>query len=207
MDGDGARWPWGTTSSTAPARPTICAAAAAHAERGHGVRLSCARSRALRRRGVRRPGHARSAWRRSRCAAVARSGHRAVLLRRPSAETTPATQAFAPRRTGDHRRQPGLPARGSAARRVLGRGFAWLDTGTPTRCSRPALSRRSRTGRDCGSPVWRRWPSAWATSTPRICSAWQHRWAAVSTARISSNWRATRDPSESGMAQPPRGFC
>ena len=46
--------------------------------------------------------------------------------------TSPPAQALGARRAGDHRRESCLPrARASSTCELLGRGFAWLDTGTP----------------------------------------------------------------------------
>ena len=39
--------------------------------------------------------------------------------------------ALGARRAGDHRREPDLPGARAAPGGAVGRGFAWLDTGTP----------------------------------------------------------------------------
>ena len=46
------------------------------------------------------------------------------------ARDRPRAAPVGPRRAGDHRREPGLPGARRARLVDLGRGFAWLDTGT-----------------------------------------------------------------------------
>jgi len=57
---------------------------------------------------------------------------------------------------------------------VMGRGFAWLDTGTHCRCWRPAnMWRSSSSGRGCGSPARRRSRSGSAIFRSTTCSGWR----------------------------------
>ena len=55
---------------------------------------------------------------------------RPVFLRQRRDRDRQGREAFAARRTGDHRRQQRLPQRGDLHVERFGRGFAWLDTGT-----------------------------------------------------------------------------
>ena len=57
-------------------------------------------------------------------------------------------QAIAAGRAGDHRPEPHVPGQGNLRVEIMGRGYAWLDTGTHDRCSMPASSlRRSNSAR------------------------------------------------------------
>ena len=79
------RWRSATTSSTARTSPTICAAAASRATRRDGVRLPGARSRALRRRRVRRGWTGGQPRGEAAEAEVVVRRDRPVLLRQPGA--------------------------------------------------------------------------------------------------------------------------
>ena len=117
-----------------PRPAAACSQRAARAdERRDGVRLSGARSRALRRRRVRRARHARSASRRSpQQPQVALRRHRPLLLRQPACVDIAARPAS--RRRAASSRSPtstgATSNAGSSTCEVLGRGIAWLDTGT-----------------------------------------------------------------------------
>ena len=70
--------------------------------------------------------------------------HRPLLLRRARRATSPrAVQPLGARRARDHRRQPRLPRRGRAHVEDIGRGYAWLDTGTCDCCWKPPSSSAS----------------------------------------------------------------
>ena len=58
-------------------------------------------------------------------------GDRTLFLRQPRARHRRQPQAFGARRARDHRRQRCLSRRGELNVERMGRGFAWLDTGTP----------------------------------------------------------------------------
>ena len=127
-------------------------------------------------------------------AAVALRRDRPVFLRSPASATTLATSS---RRRAANWRSPISTRSISLPAHCASRSWAAAPPGsTPARrkrCSRPPRSsRRSRSGRVCGWPVPRKWPSASGTSRPRTCAAWRRRWAAAGTARISSN--LLRDP-------------
>ena len=62
--------------------------------------------------------------------AIELGGHRPLLLRLGRGRHRQGPQAVGARRARDHRRQPGIPAAPAAVRARLGRGVAWLDTGT-----------------------------------------------------------------------------
>jgi glucose-1-phosphate thymidylyltransferase len=120
---------WATTSSTATACPRPCARGRAP----HGWTVFAvlgARPRALRRRGVRCDGRAVSIEEKPDAPAARRGGDRALLLRRAGGGHRPPGWRPRPRGAGDHRRQRRLPARGTLHVEKLGRGVAWLDTGT-----------------------------------------------------------------------------
>ena len=55
-----------------------------------------------------------------------------LFLRQPGGRYRRRIEALGPRRAGDHRRESRLPRARPVAGRKLGRGFAWLDTGTQT---------------------------------------------------------------------------
>ena len=58
-------------------------------------------------------------------------GHGALFLRREGRRDRQGAEAVVAGRIRDHRRQPRLSRSRRAERRADGRGYAWLDTGTP----------------------------------------------------------------------------
>ncbi len=78
-----------------------------------------------------RDGKALSARGEAGAAEVELRGDRPLLLRRPGRRARRVAEAVAARRARDHRRQPpAISSRASCDVETLGRGFAWLDTGT-----------------------------------------------------------------------------
>jgi glucose-1-phosphate thymidylyltransferase len=63
-------------------------------------------------------------------AAVELRGDRALFPRRHRARARPCGQALGARRAGDHLASGELPADGALDVQRMGRGYAWLDTGT-----------------------------------------------------------------------------
>ena len=124
------RWCWATTSSSAHglSEPVQSAATPDDGRTVFGYHVQ--RSRALRRRRVRRARRARSYRREAEAAASNYAVTGLYFYDNEVARLRGQPAPVAARRARDHRRQPGLPA--SAALRVerLGRGNAWLDTGT-----------------------------------------------------------------------------
>ena len=121
-----------TTSSTATACSELVQRAAQRRVGRHRVRLLREGSRALRRGGVRRAAAARSSIEEK--PAQPKSNYAVtgpVLLRQPGARHRRGPQALHARRAGDHRRQHACTcAAASSDVELMGRGFAWLDTGT-----------------------------------------------------------------------------
>ena len=119
-------------------------------DRCHGLRLHRQRPAAL--RGARvRPRRPRHQHRREAARPeIAMGRHRAVFLRQPGAGHRGGTEAIRPRRTGNHRRQPRVPA--NKARSTSSGSAAESPGSTPARakrcCTPPTSSRVSRNGRD-----------------------------------------------------------
>jgi len=81
------------------------------------------------------------------------------------------------------------PKRGALAVEMLGRGFAWLDTGTHEwLIERRPSSRRSSVARASGSPARRRSPIARGSSTWRGSRGWPSRWPRAGTGDTRSRW-------------------
>jgi hypothetical protein len=73
---------------------------------------------------------------------------------------------------------------------LLGRGFAWLDTGThDSLCRRPISCRRSKSGRGSRSPASRKSRSTRAGSMPPSCADWPGKWRRTPTGSICCRWR------------------
>ena len=99
-------------------------------DRGHGVRLSGAGSRALRRRRVRSIAQGALHRGEAEAAEVALRRDRPVFLRPAGGRHRALAQAIGARRAGNHRLEPPLSGTGPAERRGHGPRLAWLDTGT-----------------------------------------------------------------------------
>ena len=123
---------------------------AAQLERGRlDLRLPGARPRALRRGRVRRDRASSEHRGKAAQAALAFRRPRPVFLRQPGGRHCPPPEAFAARRAGDHRCEPGLPGARPAARGRDGarRGLAGCRHARVACSRRPISSRRSKTGR------------------------------------------------------------
>ena len=115
--------------------------------------------------------------------------HRPVLLRQPGQRPGQAGQAQRPGRAGDHHPERHVSGEGKLDVQLLGRGFAWLDTGTmdslvtpPTLCgwwksaraSRSAPPKRSptKTAGSTGNSCWKARPVTARAPTASICAGW-----------------------------------
>ena len=120
-------WSWATIFSTARAWPRGCSErrAYARARRSSPIR---SRTRAVRRGRVRRTGRAISIEEKPAQPKSQLRGAGAVLLRQPGGGHRRPTEALRPRRTGNHGRQPRVPAAwpvagGTAGPRVCVAGY------------------------------------------------------------------------------------
>ena len=156
-------------------------------DRRHRLRLSGQGSRALRRRRVRRGEARRSRSRKSRRQPKSNWAVTGLYFydNRRGRHRRRA-QALAPRRAGDHRRQPRLP--GDAASSTSSGSAAASPGSTPAptnRCSRPAqfVQTIENAARASRSPASRRSPTARASSTPTSSCALAHRLKGTDYAR------------------------
>ena len=126
------RWCSATTSSTATTCRRSLRAPNARERGRDGVRLSGRRSRALRRRRVRRPADACSRSRRSRAQPKSRYAVTGLYFY-DNRVVDIAARPASPRRAASSRSPTStapISAAGELACEVMGRGMAWLDTGT-----------------------------------------------------------------------------
>ena len=125
------RWRSATTSSTAAASPTTCAR---RPPASAGATVFAYRVKDPERYGVVEfdaDGRALSLEEKPAQPAIVLRGHRSLLLRQRGRRTSPPNlKPSAAGRAGDHRRQSRVPPRGALHVETLGRGIAWLDTGT-----------------------------------------------------------------------------
>ena len=127
-----ARWCSATTSSTATTCSRSSQRARAQRDGRDGLRLSGRRSRALRRRRVRRARAACVSLEEKPKAPKSRYAVTGLYFYdNRVVDVAAALQAVGARRARDHRRQPARTSSGASSQcEVMGRGMAWLDTGT-----------------------------------------------------------------------------